>query len=109
MEMSLDFKETPAALDKIPSSESLQSFSLSNLPAPTLSSEEQKQIESAIAAIEPQAAVGIVFYDIKTGRGITYNPDAKIYGASSFKAPYALSICEQHVENGDFRCARLTS
>ena len=109
MEMLLDFKGTPTALDKIPSSESLQSFSLSNLPAPTLSSEEQEQIESAIAAIEPQATVGIVFYDIKTGRGITYNPDSEIYGASSFKAPYALYICEQHVENGELALPGVTT
>lgn len=109
MEMLLDFKGTPTALDKISSSESLQSFSLSNLPAPTLSSEEQEQIESAIAAIEPQATVGIVFYDIKTGRGITYNPDSEIYGASSFKAPYALYICEQHVENGELALPGVTT
>ncbi len=88
-------------LDNIPSDEGLQTFSLTKLSQPKLSAEEQTNINNAISTIEQQAAVGIVLYNIKTGQGISYNPDATIYGASSFKAPYALYICEQHIETGE--------
>ena len=44
--------------------------------------------------------VGVVFYDLSSGRGVTYNADVEVYGASSYKALYALYICEMLVESG---------
>lgn len=43
---------------------------------------------------------GVVFYDLSSGKGVTYNPDVEVYGASSYKALYALYICESLVETG---------
>lgn len=44
--------------------------------------------------------MGVVFYDLSSGRGLTYNADVEVYGASSYKALYALYICEMLVESG---------
>ena len=44
--------------------------------------------------------VGVVFYDLSSGKGVTYNADVEVYGASSYKALYALYICESLVETG---------
>lgn len=43
--------------------------------------------------------MGVVFYDLSSGRGVTYNADVEVYGASSYKALYALYICETLVES----------
>ncbi len=92
---------TSNSLDKIPADEGIQTFSLNNLSKPELSAEEHDNIDNALRAINQQAAVGIVFYNTNTRRGISYNPDAVIYGASSFKALYALYVCEKHIEPGE--------
>lgn len=42
----------------------------------------------------------MVFVDVETGRGLSYQPDLMIYGASSFKAPYSLYVCERFIETG---------
>ena len=44
--------------------------------------------------------VGVVFYDLSSGKGVTYNADAEVYGASSYKALYVLYVCESLVETG---------
>lgn len=44
--------------------------------------------------------MGVVFYDLSSGKGVTYNADVEVYGASSYKALYALYICESLVETG---------
>ena len=44
--------------------------------------------------------VGVVFYDLSSGRGVTYNADVEVYGASSYKALYALYIARRWSESG---------
>lgn len=95
------FKSTPESLDVIPTSSALQTFSLSDSTTDSLTREEREEIQNNVSAIEETASVGFVFYNTKTGKGVSYNPDEPLYGASSFKAPYALYICEQHIETGE--------
>ncbi len=95
-----DFTPSTSALDSISDDEGIQVFSLSNLDALELDETTLAAIEEAVAAIETTSDVGFVFYDLETGRGISLNPDTEIYGASTFKAPYALYVCETLVETG---------
>ena len=99
-----DFSPTPDALDAVP--EGFESFSLTELESPEISEEELAAIQEAVDAIEEVGEVGFVFYDLDTGFGLSYNADESIYGASSFKAHYALYLCEDLEEGG---LAELTS
>ena len=95
-----DFTPSTSALDSISADGGVQTFSLSNLDALELDESALAAIEDAVAAIEATNDVGFVFYDLETGRGISLNPDTEVYGASSFKALYALYVCEALVETG---------
>ena len=92
----------PLSFDAVPASDRLSTFSLvDGTVEPELSSSAQKQIESAASAVaQTGGALSVVFVDMNTGAGIAYAPDTEVYGASSFKAPYALYVCEQLVEKG---------
>ncbi len=92
----------PLSFDVVPASDGLSTFTLVDGTAePELSSNAQKQIESAASAVaQTGGALSVVFVDMNTGAGIAYAPDTEVYGASSFKAPYALYVCEQLVEKG---------
>ncbi|WP_165171792.1 serine hydrolase [Adlercreutzia sp. ZJ242] len=101
-----DFNLTPASFDLMPemsTSDGIVSFSLSDLSAPEVPAFDELRIVSRIIGIENdrEARAGFVFVDTETGRGIAYNAEDKIYGASTFKAPYATYVCETHVEDGD--------
>ncbi len=98
---TVDFTAQPAALDNVPSEESLQTFSLASGAAPELSDEARARIEQALSAVQGQGKVGFVVYDTDSGEGISYSADTRVYGASSFKAPYALYVCETQVESGE--------
>ncbi len=96
-----DFTPSTSALDSISADgEGVQTFSLSNLDTLELDESALAAIEEAVAAIEATSDVGFVFYDLETGRGISLSPDTEVYGASTFKALYALYVCEALVENG---------
>ena len=95
---SLSTSEITGTLDKIPSDEGLKTFSLNNDNEPSIPEDKQRLIQEALDAIG-ENSIGFVLFDVQTGQGICYNADAQIYGASSFKAPYALYICEQHLED----------
>lgn len=101
-----DFRATPSVMDSIPQTTGLETFTLTNsgkhVAAPKLASDETAAIKSAISAVEEYGDVSLVLINLDTGCGIAYNPDAPVYGAGSFKAPYALYICETFVENGAF-------
>lgn len=63
--------------------------------APTLSAQDELQLQEAISAITSQGYdCGVVAFNVNTGCGIAYNADTRIYGASSFKGPYAAFMCE---------------
>lgn len=106
---AVSFDPSPQELDNIPSSSGIETFSLSNASVPEISEEQRSAIQEALDNATEQGDIGFVFYSLETGRGISYNADATVYGASSFKGPYALYICESLVESGtislDSACA----
>lgn len=104
---SSDFTVMPAMLDGIDESDEIVSFSLSDARAPELSNKNLSAIRTALESFDG-ASVGFGMYDVESGRGIGYNLDQEIYGASSFKAPYALYLCQKHVENGELTIPRLS-
>lgn len=97
---SSDFTVMPAMLDGIDESNEIVSFSLSDARLPELSNKNLSAIRTALDNFDG-ASVSFGMYDAESGRGIGYNLDQEIYGASSFKAPYALYLCQKHVENGE--------
>lgn len=106
---AVSFDPSPQELDNIPSSSGIETFSLSNASVPEISEEQRSAIQEALDNATEQGDIGFVFYSLETGRGISYNADTTVYGASSFKGPYALYICESLVESGtislDSACA----
>lgn len=97
----LQFDLTAASFDEMPTDDGLRLFSLSGLKSPTIASDDFASVEQAIDAIEEQGSASVVFIDVETGRGISYQPDLVTYGASSFKALYSLYVCEEFIETGD--------
>lgn len=91
-------EESKSALDSFPNTATVKTFSLNGGKAPAVTHGELATLKTSIAAAEQYGSVGVVFYDLTSGKGLSYNADAEIYGASSFKGPYALFICEKLVE-----------
>lgn len=79
----------------------MQTFSLVDDQIPALEDESlTAPLQDALDQAQELGDVGVVFYDLSSGKGVTYNADAEVYGASSYKALYALYICESLVETG---------
>lgn len=89
-----------ADFNDIPSSDTVQTFSLVDNKIPTLEDKSLASLQDALSRAQELGEVGVVFYDLSSGRGVTYNADVEVYGASSYKALYALYICETLVESG---------
>lgn len=89
-----------ANFNDIPSGDTVQAFSLVDNKTPTLEDESLALLQDALSRAQELGDVGVVFYDLSSGKGVTYNPDVEVYGASSYKALYALYICEFLVETG---------
>ncbi len=94
----VDFSD--ADWDSVPTGAELSTFSLFGDDAPEISDESVTAIQDAIGAAERLGSVSMIFIDANTGLGITYNSDYAIYGASAFKGPYAVYICQDLIENG---------
>ena len=94
----VDFSD--ADWDSVPTGAELSTFSLFGDDAPEISDESATVIQDAISAAERLGSVSMVFIDANTGLGIAYNSDYAIYGASTFKGPYAVYICQDLIENG---------
>jgi len=87
----------------IPVTKTLETFSLTANTPPNIDETQMSAIENAIKDIESTgASVGFVFYSTKSGYGINYNANVSIYGASSIKALYALFVCENFIETGEY-------
>lgn len=97
---SLKTRLSKADFNDIPSGDTVQTFSLVDNKTPTLEDESLALLQDALSRAQELGDVGVVFYDLSSGRGVTYNDDVEVYGASSYKAPYALYICETLVESG---------
>lgn len=89
-----------ADFNDIPSGDTVQTFSLVDNKTPALEDESLALLQDALSRAQELGDVGVVFYDLSSGKGVTYNPDVEVYGASSYKALYALYICESLVETG---------
>lgn len=69
--------------------------------ATPLSEEQQESLAAAAQNIEGGGyTVGFTLINLNTGKGIAYNLDSRVYGASSFKGPYAAYLC-QHLGDND--------
>lgn len=69
--------------------------------ATPLSEEQQESLVAATQNIEGGGyTVGFSLINLNTGKGIAYNLDSRVYGASSFKGPYAAYLC-QHLGDND--------
>lgn len=94
---------TPNALNSVDSFTTAPgTFSLIEGENATLLSEEQQESLAAAAQnIEGGGyTVGFTLINLNTGKGIAYNLDSRVYGASSFKGPYAAYLC-QHLGDND--------
>ena len=66
---------------------------------PALDDETAAALQTACAPLtESGWNVGYLLLDLGTGRGLAGNLDAPSYGASSFKALYALYLCETQLD-----------
>lgn len=97
---SLKTRLSKADFNDIPSGDTVQTFSLVDNKTPALEDESLAALQDILDQAQELGDVGVVFYDLSSGRGVTYNDDVEVYGASSYKAPYALYICETLVESG---------
>lgn len=94
---------TPDALNSIDSFATAPgTFSLiEGEDAAPLSEEQQESLAAATQNIEGGGyTVGFTLVNLNTGKGIAYNLDSRVYGASSFKGPYAAYLC-QHLGDND--------
>lgn len=67
--------------------------------APLLSDGTIASLQAASAPLTQQGfQVGYLLLDVETGRGLASNLDARVYGASSFKGPFALYLCESWLD-----------
>ena len=94
---------TPNALNSVDSFATAPgTFSLiEGEDAAPLSEEQQESLAAATQNIEDGGyTVGFTLINLNTGKGIAYNLDSRVYGASSFKGPYAAFLC-QHLGDND--------
>lgn len=89
-----------ADFNDIPTGDTVQAFSLAGGMDPVLADDALAALQDALGQAQEMGDVGVVFYDLSSGKGVTYNADVEVYGASSYKALYALYICESLVETG---------
>ncbi len=97
---SLKTRLSKADFNDIPSGNTVQTFSLVDDRIPALEDESLAALQDALSQAQELGDVGVVFYDLSSGKGVTYNADAEVYGASSYKALYVLYVCESLVETG---------
>lgn len=97
---SLKTRLSKADFNDIPSGDTVQTFSLVDDQIPALEDESLASLQDALDQAQELGDVGVVFYDLSSGKGVAYNADVEVYGASSYKALYALYACESLVETG---------
>lgn len=97
---SLKTRLSKADFNDIPSGDTVQTFSLVDDQIPALEDESLAALQDTLDQAQELGDVGVVFYDLSSGKGVTYNANAEVYGASSYKALYVLYVCELLVETG---------
>ena len=98
--VSLKTRLSKTDFNDIPAGNTVQAFSLVDDKTPALEDEDLAALQDALDQAQELGDVGVVFYDLSSGKGVAYNADVQVYGASSYKALYALYICETLVETG---------
>ena len=94
---------TPAALNAAPAAaDTPTTFSLvEGADVAALSEEETANLVNALSQFTGNGyTVGCTLINLNTGKGVAYNLDSRVYGASSFKGPYAAYLC-QHLGDND--------
>lgn len=97
---SLKTRLSKADFNDIPAGDTVQTFSLVDDQIPALEDESLAALQDTLDQAQELGDVGVVFYNLSSGKGVTYNADAEVYGASSYKALYVLYVCELLVETG---------
>ena len=97
---SLKTRLSKADFNDIPSGDTVQAFSLVDDETPVLADDALVVLQDALDQAQELGDVGVVLCDLSSGKGVTYDADVEVYGASSYKALYALYICETLVETG---------
>lgn len=97
---SLKTRLSKVDFNDIPSGDTVQTFSLVDDQIPALEDESLAALQDTLDQAQELGDVGVVFYDLSSGKGVTYNADVEVYGASSYKALYVLYVCESLVEAG---------
>lgn len=69
---------------------------------PLLEPGQRIALEMALLPFDSnERTVGFCFFDLQTGGGYAYNIDAEVYGASSFKGPFFIYVCQEVLEPGN--------
>ena len=63
----------------------MQTFSLVDDQIPALEDESLAALQDALDQAQELGDVGVVFYDPSSGKGVTYNADVEVYGASTYR------------------------
>lgn len=91
-------------LAAIPAAPELAAFALEGgahaTGAPSLTADATASIGAALATVQTMGSLSLVLLDTVTGAGVAYGTDTVVYGASSFKAPYAAYVLRELVETG---------
>ena len=84
--------------------QTITSFSLvpsGNQMYAELSEEDNQSITNALSWLEKDNEdVGFLIVNLNTGSGFCYNIDTEIYGASTYKAPLSVFLCEEYIDGG---------
>lgn len=82
----------------------IESFSLvesGNQMFATLSEDDNREITNALSWLQADNKdVGFLIMNLNTGSGFCYNIDTTIYGASTYKAPMSVFLCEEYIDGG---------
>lgn len=93
---------TPNALNSVDShADKPGTFSLIGEEVAELPQESIEALAGALSNFKSNGyTVGFTLINLNTGKGISYDLDSRVYGASSFKGPYAAYLC-QHIGDND--------
>lgn len=84
--------------------DTITSFSLvksGNQMYASLSEDENRSITEDLSFLEANDEnVGFLIMNLNTGSGFCYNIDTRIYGASTYKAPISVFLCEEYIDGG---------
>ncbi len=94
------YQVDPQDIQTVESSDTITTFDLYYSKGSfSLSQEATTEIQEVLTVYENHGIeLGFVLMDLDSGKGLAYNIDETIYGASSFKGPYAAYVLQKFVE-----------